>query len=250
MIWRPDHRLRRKWGAVRNAYRQLCGKSKVVVCTAVTGSYDVLHPPATKVPGWDYICFTDEPELARPGWEVRALLENHLDRPRCSRLPKILAHRFLYDYDISIWVDANLRIIGDLADLCPLALAYADIAFFRHGSRRPSVAAEIEACVAYNKAPFEVMSQQYEHYRGKGFPDDAGIIPEGGVIIRRHNRLRVQAAMEEWWAELLRHSARDQISLPYVIWRNSLRVTLLDWDIRECPWFSISPHQQMTQISN
>jgi hypothetical protein len=123
-----------------------------------------------------------------------------------------------------------------------MALAHADIAFFRHGERRPSVAAEIQACSQVGKAPLEVMLFQYHRYRAQGFPDNAGIIPEAGVIVRRHHHPAVRAAMEEWWAELLRHSQRDQISLPYILWKHSLPMTLLDWDLRTAPWFTYRHH--------
>jgi hypothetical protein len=86
------------------------------------------------------------------------------------------------------------------------------------------------------------MTFQYERYRAQGFPDNSGIIPEGGVIARRHHHPRVRAAMEQWWSELLKHSARDQISLPYIIWRNFMTVTLLDWNLRETPWFTYRGH--------
>src|ERR1039458_968414 len=92
------------------------------------------------------------------------------------------------------------------------------------------------------KAPLDVMMLQYENYRAQGFPDSSGIIPEGGVIVRRHHQAHVRAAMEQWWSELLKHSARDQISLSYVIWRNSMTFTLLDWDLRTAPWFTYRDH--------
>jgi hypothetical protein len=230
------------WRAIRSAFRGRFAAAKVAVYTSVTGNYDNLLAPAIKVPGWDYLCFTDETSTARIGWEVRALPQNDLDQIRRSRLPKILAHRFLLDYDISIWIDGNVGIRGDLAEFCKIALADADIAFFRHGAHRPSVAAEIQACYAAGKAPLDVMMLQYENYRAQGFPDSSGIIPEGGVIVRRHHQAHVRAAMEQWWSELLKHTTRDQISLSYVIWRNSMTFTLLDWDLRTAPWFTYRGH--------
>lgn len=230
------------WVAIRGTFRERFHGVRVVVYTAITGNYDMLQAAAIKVPGWDYLCFTDGNVVAKQGWEIRALPPSDLDQIRLARLPKILAHRFLNDYDISIWVDANIGIACDLAAFCKMALADTDIAFFRHGVRRRSVAAEIDACLQANKAPYEVMTRQYQSYRDKGFPDDAGIIPETGVIVRRHHRRHVRAAMEKWWVELLRHSTRDQISLPYIIWRNALAFTLLDWNVRETPWFSYRPH--------
>jgi hypothetical protein len=216
--------------------------TKVAVYTAVTGNYESLQAPAIKVPGWNYLCFTDDTSTVKTGWEVRSLPQGELDQIRRSRLPKILAHRFLADYDVSIWIDANIGIKGDLAEFCKIALAHADIAFFRHGLRRPSVAAELWDCFLCGKARLKNMMLQYLRYRVQGFPDSAGIIPETGVIARRHHDGHVRAAMEEWWSELLRHSARDQISLPYVIWRNSLNIALLDWNLRETPWFTYREH--------
>jgi hypothetical protein len=224
--------------------------SKVVVYTTVTGNYDILSGPAIKVPGWSYLCFTDDPSIASSDWELRALPREGLDQVRRSRLPKILAHRFLSDYDISIWIDSNVGIKGDLTEFCEMALANADIAFFRHGERRASVAAEVYSCFRQGKARLRHMMFQYLCYRARGFPDNAGIIPETGIIVRRHHDRRVRVAMEQWWSELLKYSARDQISLPYIMWRNSMSVALLDWDLRETPWFvyrehaNVSPHQK------
>ena len=125
------------------AHGERLASGKVVVYTAITGGYDNLQAPAAKVPGWHYLCFTDEPSIAQPGWEVRALPRSDLDPIRRARLPKILAHHFLPDYDASIWIDANIGIVGDLAAFCQMALAQTDIAFFRHGEHRRSVAAAI-----------------------------------------------------------------------------------------------------------
>jgi hypothetical protein len=113
------------------------------------------------VPGWDYVCFTDDPFAPKSGWSIRALPKNDLDQIGLSRLPNILPHRFLRDYDVSIWIDGHIGIRADLAEFCRIALTHADIAFFRHGESRPSVAAEIQACWQAGKAPLEVMNLQY-----------------------------------------------------------------------------------------
>jgi Protein of unknown function (DUF616) len=217
--------------------------AKVVVYTAVTNDYDNLLAPTIKVPGWSYICFTDDTYTEKTGWEVRPLQQNGLDPVRLSRLPKILAHCFLLDYDVSIWIDANIEITGNLQEFCALALAQANIAFFCHGYGNRSVAAEIFALFWYGKARLRSMFPQYLRYRAKGFPDNAGVIPEGGIIVRRHHDPCVRAAMEQWWFEFLRYTPRDQISLPYIIWRNSMNATMLNWDLRKSPWFTYHDHK-------
>src|SRR5208337_538016 len=118
------------WLALRGALREHLGRGKVVVYTAFTGDYDTVHAPATKVPGWDYLCFSDETSTVRPGWDVRLLSHEYLDQIRRARVVKILPHQFLPKYDISIWIDGNIGIRGDLAAFSNMALAHADIAFF------------------------------------------------------------------------------------------------------------------------
>src|SRR3954451_1124139 len=160
---------RSNWKSFRSSFRERLFSPKVAVYTAITGNYDTLPPLELKVPTWSYLCFTDKPPLASAGWEIRPLPRDDLDQIRRSRLPKILAHDFLAEYDISIWIDASVGITGNLEDFYKIALARADIAFFRHGDLRPSVAAEIQVCAQLAKAPFDVMTRQYEAYRTRGF---------------------------------------------------------------------------------
>src|SRR2546422_511368 len=41
------------------------------VYTFIFGGYDDLKSPAIFTPGWDYICFTDDPTLRSDIWDVR-----------------------------------------------------------------------------------------------------------------------------------------------------------------------------------
>ena len=46
---------------------------------------------------------------------------------------------------------------------------------------------------------------------------------ENKVIIRDHSRSNVKAAMDLWWNELRLYVKRDQLSLPYVLWKHQLK---------------------------
>ena len=50
-------------------------------------------------------------------------------------------------------------------------------------------------------------------------PEDFGVFL-CGVLIREHNNPVCVKLMEDWWKELEEGSRRDQISFPYVLWKN------------------------------
>ena len=81
--------------------------NKRIVYTSVFGNYDNVVKP--KLPsGWDWKCFSEENNL--PLYE-----DNMMNAKRF----KILPHRFLSDYEISIYIDGNYivkRDVGELVD--------------------------------------------------------------------------------------------------------------------------------------
>ena len=50
---------------------------------------------------------------------------------------------------------------------------------------------------------------------------------ENNFILRKHNDPQVKKVSEEWWAEFMAYTKRDQFSLMYVYWRNNLMPGLL-----------------------
>lgn len=49
--------------------------------------------------------------------------------------------------------------------------------------------------------------------------------------------------MESWWQEVQTHSLRDQVSLPYVLWKQALPVTALDPKLWHKGYFLHHPHR-------
>ena len=194
---------------------------KGVVYTAITGGKDVLTPPAYRLPGVDYLCFTDDPSLPADGWEIRPLGVNHPDPTRVARRPKILAHHFLQAYDWSLWVDANYLITGDLAPLVNEHLSRGPFTAFRQ-YKRACAYEEPEACIRLDKDDHAVLRAQAARYRSLGMPERL-LVPCTSVVLRRHNEPEVASLMEAWWRELELASRRDQVSLPYILWTHPNR---------------------------
>lgn len=196
----------------------------VVVYTCITGGYDIpLESPwADRCP---HICFTDQPKFRTTTWTLVPVGLDELDHARRSRHPKLLPHRYLPDHDISIWIDGSARLLEDPLVLARRALADSDFAIARH-PKRSCAFVEAEVCKTRLRDRPQALDAQMERYAQEGFPRDAGLW-EGTVIFRRHRKPEVSALMEAWWREVLMRSARDQLALPYVLWRQPIPVTTL-----------------------
>lgn len=191
--------------------------SRGVVYTAITGGKDVLRDPEVVMPGVDYVCFSDAPATSSI-WRVAPLDRDDLDVVRRSRYPKLLPHIFLQPYAWSLWVDANFAI----GDLTPLLDQRRRFGAFRH-PKRTCVYEEGEACISLAKDDPAVIRKQLARYRQAGLPAGQGLA-YGGVLFRCHRDLEVKEVMRAWWRELVRGSRRDQISLPYVLWKTGFKV--------------------------
>jgi hypothetical protein len=68
------------------------------------------------------------------------------------------------------------------------------------------------------KADKATAKRQIATYKKEGFPRHYGLY-ENSILIRNHHDEPTRRLMEEWWVEYLKYSTRDQLSLPYLIWK-------------------------------
>ncbi|MGB3465879.1 MAG: glycosyltransferase domain-containing protein [Cyclobacteriaceae bacterium] len=217
----------------------------IAVYTAIFGPYDGLLPQQ-KFPGVDYICFTDQPYKSKI-WDVRQTVAPFDDPTRNSRQIKILPHRYLSSYDVSIFMDGNFLLRKNPADLLKEKLKNQNMLIFDHSKTsdpRNCVYEEYEAILALGektgklKDDPQVMKAQIEKYLSEGYPADNGLI-SSGVLIRKHNEPDVVRAMEKWWEELSAGSKRDQLSFDYAAWKTDLTVGIMAGDIRDNDYFKM-----------
>ena len=129
---------------------------------------------------------------------------------RNSRLPKILAHKFV-DADVSIYWDANKEARVSQGEIIAL-LGDADMLIT---TSRKTLSMEVEAARGRVNDPEELslLMAQGAHYEGLGL---GGLMAVGfQPLVRRHSLL-MERFCEAWWAEMCRWSYRDQVSFPVV----------------------------------
>tara|TARA_B100001059_G_scaffold218680_1_gene239100 strand:- start:16203 stop:16895 length:693 start_codon:yes stop_codon:yes gene_type:complete len=216
--------------------------NKKVIYTSIIGKYDSLTEPKYIPKGYDFICFTDQ-DIDNPNsiWEIRKVLPLYKDNTRTARKYKILPHRFLPEYDLSIWVDGNEIIVGNVDKLQEEYLSNKNMAVYNHMScwdKRNCIYDEAKAIFYLGnknnnwKDNPKIIENQMNKYFKEGYPPNNGLIVSG-VMFRKHNKKDIIDCMELWWEELKYGSKRDQLSFNYTSWKCGTSFNWINQDIRD-----------------
>ena len=195
--------------------------SRLVIYTVIIDGYDTLKEPEFLDENCDYVCFTNDKKLTSEIWQTRLIEDTHIDNTRLQRMYKILPHRFLSEYEYSIYIDGNVRIIGSFRDFVKKEWRGASLLGLKHPSR-DNVYDEAEACINFNKDDPEIIRKQIEKYKSEGYMADNGLTVNN-IIFRKNNDQQLIKVMEDWWEEIQNNSRRDQLSFCYVCWKNHFK---------------------------
>jgi hypothetical protein len=209
--------------------------SKKVVYTAITGGVDTLKDDQN-FDGAIPVAFIDE-VVETEKWNIAPVCRIFKENNRNAKIHKVLAHQYL-DCDYSLWIDGNIRLRFPIDKLIEVYLDDADIAVHKHPGR-DNIFQEKEACLERNKGDPYKLKEQVDCYKKSGFDKDS--LYECPVILRRHTP-EVEKFNNYWWAEICRHSRRDQISFPYVVDKLGIKVNTFVGQIYNSPYFGWSHH--------
>ena len=215
---------------------------KIAVYTSIFGGYDILHENQYKMDGVDYLCFTDS-DLKSDTWKIIKSTPIYKDSNRNAKKYKILPHRYLKNYDYSVWIDGNILIINDIRDL----VKQHKYQVFDHNKTildpRDCIYQEYNAIIQlgqqnvnYKDDP-QVMHKQVNRYLKEGYPPNNGLATNP-ILLRNHNDIEIIKNMEDWWVEIKHNSKRDQLSFNYISWKNKFNFTYLEGDSRKNKYFS------------
>lgn len=214
-------------------------KNKKVVYTCITGGYDTLLTPKYISEGFDYVCFTDNKDLRSDIWDIRPLPKEteELSQVKKQRYVKINPHLLLSEYEISIWVDGNVTLKGDLNKFVNNSLNDRCSVYVPKHPSRDCIYKEALVVVRMGKDKSDITNPQIERYRKEGFPEKYGLL-QSNILLRRHNNEDCIKLMTYWFEELRKGSHRDQLSFNYALWKNQdVNVTYLDKNIYKSEYF-------------
>lgn len=199
---------------------------RVAIYTCIVGGYDQLCEPIFANDGYDFFVFSDK-KLKSNVWkskEIPEKIQKLNDKTLINRYLKMHPSEFFPEYDYAVYIDGNVCIVSDISSLISVADdGKVGFAMHRHVTRE-CIYEEAEACILYGKGNPQNLKKQIARYKKDGFPIKFGML-EATVIIFNLKSKECQVIMSEWWNEFLKsHSKRDQIALPYVLWKNGYKI--------------------------
>lgn len=197
---------------------------KTIVYTVNINAYDNLHP--VKKDSVDYLYFTEG--FSPSGW--KRINFTAKDR-KGSRYYKINSH-LLPPHDISIYIDACLKLKRPISEI--IKYLKNDIAICEH-PRSNCVYHHAKMCIKLGLDDPLVIKNQMKRYAKLGLPRFLGLT-ENCLIVRRNND-KIKELNEVWWKEYQKYSQRDQLSLPYALFKTNTKVDILPFNSRDNKYY-------------
>ncbi len=184
----------------------------MIIYTANIGEKDEFVLPKAVQAGVKYVYFVDDKSKYESSvWDVREVERKFDDSKIDAKWYKMHPH-LLFPGENTFWIDANFRPVK-----YPSRLFIRDLGLYRHGNR-DCVYAEATHCLWKRVGNAELIRKQIAYYEEQGMPRHFGLFL-GGVLMRTP---AAASFNEVWWEETLRFSARDQLSLPYALWKTKI----------------------------
>ena len=220
---------------------------KIVVYSCIVGNYDSINEPIYFNDNVEYILFSDK-EIKSNFWKIKKIPSKVLklkNKTLINRYIKLHPFEFFKDYEYSIYIDGNIKTLTDISGFVNCINNKTGIAMFKHHSRN-CIYIEEKACLLQNKGNKDKLIEQINKYKLEKFPKNYGLL-EGTIIVSDLKSEKAKDLLIDWWNEFYESgSLRDQLSLPYVLWKNNYKVEdigFLGNNIRKCPKLLFLPHE-------
>lgn len=178
---------------------------------------------------------------------------------KTARWYKTHPHEVLDDHDVSVWMDNQCYFTVRIQDLVQQYIGDKhDFFVHRHGDMDCCYQEGFVSHYHYNLDNPEKIYKQLARYSEDKFPIHAGLF-ETGILLRR-NIDSVKELNEMWWNEIDNYSIRDQISLPWVLSKNTnVRQNLCELSFtahpsnigrNKSPFFKTIPRDKIPSFTN
>ena len=195
---------------------------KVAVYTSVYGNYDIINEPLYISDKCDYFAITDQEIASDSVWKKLDCSHingfNEMDNYHKAKFCKLFPHKIFPDYEYSIWIDGNAQIVADMYPLVDRLIDNHVMAAFQNPLHN-CIYTERNFLIFIDSVNMEEIDKQINDYKNAGFPKHFGM-REFSIIVRKHNDSKLQNLMDQWWEQVNKYTMRDQISFPYILWKN------------------------------
>ena len=202
--------------------------NNIAVITSIFGGKDNLREIKEKVDGIDYFCFSDQnfnseiwTVVQNNGFSNRLEYKNRIN----AKVFKVLPFLFLPNFDYYIWIDGNHGSKGDLKKLISeMEDSGKPIALFKH-SERSCVYQELDVCRQFAIDNQSYLNSQELFYKELGYPENNGLYELPCFSFKKTPQ--TINLMLSWWEQINMFSSRDQISLPFCLWKANIQPMII-----------------------
>lgn len=200
---------------------------KIAIVTSLCGNIDKLHTPKTYFPNADYFAFTDQLSN-NVFWKQMPIYKFSQDEKyanrRNAKLYKILPELFIPDYDYYIYYDPSHEVIKDPEWIINEYMKDNDIAVFKH-NERDCIYDEAVKLIEWKYDHAILIDDWYKHLKRISYPSNNGLYELPAFI--KNNSAEMLEMSLMWWEIICKYSSRDQLSLPYVLWKMNIKPAIL-----------------------
>lgn len=218
--------------------------NKVAIYRCIFSSYDFILPELKVYEDMDYFIFTDIKDLDIYPYKT-VVVDSKYDSPSIdNRFFKIILPNMLKVYDTTIYVDANIAIVGNIRNLLDEFIASkSDIGLFTHPNSN-SLNEEVDLCLLKGKCSKTKIEKELEFYASLSI-SNRNRLSDNSIIFRNKHSVNMSNAMSFWFDLVNKFSGRDQISLPYIRSRYDLKEYFFDFSPRtkKNNYFIVFPHK-------
>ena len=211
-------------GKIPNEFR------KVIVYSCLIGDYDKVST-FQRQRGYDYILFTDQ-KILNTNWSVLPIPQEvkklNVSDIKKQRYIKIHPHIFFKNYDLSIYIDANYIIKGDLDDFLLNTLNPIDHIYIPHYQRGKGVKRAIEQAIEQKKDKYSLLNETWLRYNEDKLLNKKGIV-NAGLIVRKHHKKDCIELMNKWWEEVKKYSHVDNFAFNYAGYITGVRFLYISY---------------------
>ena len=209
----------------------------VAIVSAIYGGFDHPKPPLPQTVPCRWVLVSDDPTPV-DGWEKIHAPSTHHPRV-AAKLPKLFPWEYAGPADYYIWLDGSFQVTSPtfVEEVVALGPTFAQ---FGHPDR---LCIYEEALVSLGMEKYRKQGDvagQVAAYRADGMPAGFGLWATG-LIVRRGG-MRVANHSAAWWDEIERWSYQDQVSEPFVSWKQDMRPEILPHALWANPWVTWHSH--------
>ena len=234
-----DETLLNYKGNIPNRYK------RILVYSCLIGNYDKVET-FKKQKGYDYILFTDQ-NIVGTNWTVmpipKEVLNLNVSDIKKQRYMKINPHKFFKNYDLSLYIDANYIIKGDLDEFIINTLNSIDNIYITHLQFGKNIKRALETAKRNKLDDANLLDKIKERYsHNPEILTHYGIV-NAGLILRKHHKKDCIKLMEKWWEEVEKYSHVDNFAFNYASYKTGVKFLYVSYQFT-LDYFDHSKHLQ------